>query len=265
LVFGWQGFSLEHPDDWGPVTLTGTRKEGYVRITSPGRLGLQIRWKEAAGPGELKPRLFSYFDRLARDAKRAKVEFRREHEEDGERLTYRYNGTVHARGALFFSPPCGRVFFLEVVSSRNESFLVPFRQMLGSFQSFGQQPLETWSVLGLQVHLPPGLLVEKRQFLAGRTQLMLSKRGVQVLADRWGFGEQLIQKHGLEAWAAAALAMPRPEIKEEGCGLRLVQKGSLLKPRREALVMLDIDQNQITTLTVASRQSQWRPQWDWLT
>lgn len=265
MTFGWQGFTLEHPEDWGPTSLTGARREGYARLSSPGRLAFQLRWKQVKSPGDLRERLNAYLDSLERDAKRAKTPFRRESEAQEERLIYRYSGVHHGRGALFYSEACGRIVFLEVVSTQNDSLLTPFRQLLASFRSEGGEGRETWAVLGLRVRLPKGLIVDRRQFQAGRTRLSLHLGRVQVDANRWGFAEQLVQRHGLEAWARGALEMPGAESAMEPEGLRLREPGGLLKPRREALALVDYERNQITTLAVAGRSEEWRPEWDWLT
>ena len=107
-LFAWEGFSFLHPNDWAPVTLAGTRREGYVRLQGSGRIGGQVRWTKSAKGAELSHALESYFRLLERDAKKAKTGFQAEKEAAPEEgLRYRWLGQGQGRGELFRSP-CGR-------------------------------------------------------------------------------------------------------------------------------------------------------------
>jgi len=262
VTFGWYGFALDLPDDWAPAAITGQRNEGYVRLASTGKVGLQIRWRAAKRPGHLPDRLPPYFDRLAKDAKRKRVDFESEiHEEEG-RVLYRYRGVMHGRGALLHHSASQRVFFVEAVSTTGASLEGPMRDALRSF-TVDEDGMETWAALGLRVRMPQGLMVERRSFVSGRIGLDLAARGVKVRAERWGFGEQLIQKHGLEGWARNALQIPKAEIHEETEGVRLLLRRPLLPPIL-GIAAFDAERNQIQTVRVVSRNPKWRPEWCWI-
>lgn len=264
MTFGWEGFSLEHPEDWAPATLSGHRQEGYARVVSPDRLGIQIRWKAAKLNVGLKTALDSYLARLRNDAKKADVPFTSDIDQDGSQWTYRYHGVAHGRGALFFSKACGRLFFLELFSTHRDSLQTPFRQTLESFRSFGDDRNELWSVLGLHFLAPRGLIVERKDFQAGLIRLHMNVKGVHLRAERWGFAQQLVAQHGLEAWSRAVLELPKCPVETSAAGLRFVRNAFWPQSPVEALVKTEPDSNQILTLRVSTRRAEWSPQWNWL-
>lgn len=263
MRFAWQGFRLEHPDDWSPVALSGTRREGYVRLASPTRVAAQIRWKRSPQPGDLSTRLRTYFARLEKDAKRAKQPFKSTSDWDGERLEYRWVGNGQGRGALFASAECGRVFFVEVNGGRKDSLKPPARCLVDGFASGPVDGREPWALLGLDVSLPEGLVVEKKLLVSGRTGLTFKGRGYRIQADRWGFGAQLLAKHGLEPWARAALHLKRGEALHEHWGIRFAPHGRLGRTT-EALVRFDEFENQMVAVVVRGGRRRRRPEWDWL-
>lgn len=261
-VFGWYGFSFEHPADWGPTLISGNRQEGYVRLASAGHIGCQIRWKHAGSRPDLPSRLIPYLARLERDTRKRRQSFDSESRLEDGRLLYRWSGLAQGRGALFFSEACSRVFFLEAFGRRSDSLKPAFRPIAASFQSARKGEPEIWSLLGLSLRLPHGLKIERKTLLAGRTHLVLSAKGARIEADRWGFAEQLIAKHGLEGWARAALGMQSAVVVAESSGLHLDDKTKLGVPV-SALVRHDANLNQLTLVKTTTKLAGWRPEWEW--
>lgn len=259
--FGWYGFVIEHPADWAPASLTGSRDTGYARLASANRIALQVRWTKAKRTPNLGERLEGYFRSLARDAKKAKTDFHRE-TKPGERGTeYRWLGLGQGRGAVFHCPESSRVFFVEVSGDRKDNLLSPFRRALESFRSSPALP-ELWSLLDVAVLLPGRLRLVSKTLHAGRIGLAWETRGVRVEAGRWSFAEQLVARHGLEPWARAALSIPKGEATVEADRVRL--RTATLLGAREALVRHDAAANRLLTLSVRTRNPKWRPTWDWL-
>jgi hypothetical protein len=257
LIFAWEGFSLRHPDDWAPVTITGGRSEGYVRIASTGKLACQVRWKHASSAPDLSRRLETYLDRLRADARKAKGKLETHTETEPDALSYQYGGFANGRGRIFYDAATQRVFFVELTSTKADRLGTPFRDIESSFETGP----ERWAVLGLDFTLPGELKVERKNFLSGRTTLVLGNRGVTVEAQRWGFGEQLAAKHGLTPWSMAALEMKGAAVFEQEDRVALERTGIF---PTYGLVKLQKEQNQIVTLKVKTRSPEWRPTWDWL-
>ncbi|MCW5943109.1 MAG: hypothetical protein KIS66_12815 [Fimbriimonadaceae bacterium] len=259
--FGWYGFVVEHPSDWAPASLIGSRDAGYVRLASTGRIALQIRWTKAKRAPNLSDRLGGYFRSLARDAKKARVDFHKE-TKDGDRGTeYRWIGAGQGRGTVFHCAESARVFFVEVAGGRKDNLLAPLRRALDSFRSTPETP-ELWSLFDLAVLLPGRPRLTKRTLHSGKVWFAWEDRGIRIEAGRWSFAEQLVARHGLEPWARAALGFPNGEATVEQNLVRL-RESSRFRPR-EALVRYDVAANRLITLSVRTRDPQRRPNWDWL-
>ena len=257
-LFGWHGLSLEHPDDWAPVALSGDRASGYVRLASPRALSLQLRWAPS-GRESLDRALGRYLDRLSRDARKQKGTFVREVHPEAGTLRYRYKGTLDGEGLLFPTAD-GRVAFLEAIGESTTARNRLVERVRDSFHS-GDAP-ERWSVLGLNFTLPGTLRVEKKEFVAGRTTLSLIGRGVKVTAERWGLAESLLARGTMADWVRGRLGKGW-QLAEDGPGIRGSHKA--LWGRDDVLVLGQKDKNQMTLLRVQTRAEAWRPQWDWLT
>lgn len=259
--FGWQGFGLPLPPDYAPLTLTGNRREGYVRLGSAGRLNLQLRWRAVKGKVNLQSALDAYLDKLKRDAKKAKESFSAEIDDKDGALAYRYTAKGQGRGKIFVSEASGRLVFLEVVGARKDQLLPTFRLVESGFVDYGNE-WEVWSILGLRFRAPFHLNLERKLLQAGRTQLQFRSRSLRLEAERWGFGEQLIKKHGLMAWAQAALRIESEPVGIDDCRIEFEPSG-LLKPT-SAIVSYDEARNQIVALKAVTRNTKRRPTWDWL-
>lgn len=263
MVFGWFGFHFVHPDDWAPVLFSGDRKEGYVRIASPNRLVCQIKWKETdAHVGSLAKKLSQYMSGLEKDSSKGKASFSGDVEEADGRLWYRYSGSTFGRGVLFSAESENRVYFLELSSSRQEATNRQLKELLDTFVS-SDGLSDRWAMLGLDTKLPSGLRVLRKTLLAGHIGLELETKGVHVAVDRWGFGQQLVEKHGLETWAQATLRMRAKAKVVSDCDIAL-SEGKLLTVPKTALVRYQPGQNQITTIAVSTRRRNFQPQWDWI-
>jgi len=263
VLFGWYGFRLEHPEDWAPVTLTGARNEGYARLASSDTISGQVRWRTVKSVGDLKAVLDSYFAKLNQDAKRQRVSLTTEYFDAEGRIDYRWSAKGQGRGSLIYSEACSRAFFIEASTTSNRSVQGAHRQLLASFVSEAASERELWAVFGLEARLPAGLQLTKQTFQSGRTRLEFRHRKGQIVAERWGFGEQILARHTFHDWATNAMAIPKPKIDEESEGLVLTGR-SLTSPLY-GLAQLQKDRNQIVTIRVASRAKEWRPTWDWLT
>lgn len=262
MTFGWHGFSLEHPEDWAPVAISGHRKEGYVRIGSSGRLSAQVRWKSLGPKPDLSLFLNDYFRRLEKDAKKAGVVFKGERDVTPEEVSYGYRGATFGRG-MIRQGSCGRVFVVEIASTQNDSLKSPLRLATSSLRSGNESDL--WSVLGLRLTLPRGLEVERREFLSGRTRLWLRNRVVGIAAERWAFADELLKAHPIEDWSRAVLDAERADLTAEAEGLRLRWRPSPFRPWAEALVQHQPSLNQLIVVTARTNRKEWRPEWDWLT
>ncbi|HWD41624.1 MAG TPA: hypothetical protein VG944_22465 [Fimbriimonas sp.] len=260
MVFAWQGFCFEHPDDWLPVNLTGNRQEGYARISSPADALLQLRWKSSKGKPSADA-VGAYLDRLAKEAQRGKKPFERRVEPEESSVSYSYHSENWGAGKLFRATEEGRVYFVEIVGPSRSKLADVFKRALRTFAEPIEQQ-ERWSLLGLDVLLPSGMKLESHELKAGKTALSFSGPRLKVQAQRWGFAEQLLQKHDFADWARAVSGLKSSKATVTDEGVELTGNRHLLGTVT-VLAKHQTMQNQITVLRVEGRGEAEKPQWSW--
>lgn len=260
MTFGWEGFSFTHPEDWAPVTISGNRSQGYARVASPGALILQVRWKQLKRPADAEAFLSTYLGKLRKDSERSNFPFRSNTHLEGGRHYYEYWGQADGRGVLFQPDTDGRTFVLEAASTKKESMATVLRHAMESFCVGSGR--ERWSAYGLDLNLPEGLTVGRREFLSGKTKLEWFTKGVHLFAERWGFADQLLARHGIEEWTRGVSREKVLEVQAEPQGFR----ATFRSPRNgfhEALVVHQPARNQLVLIRSEGRDPKWRPEWDW--
>jgi hypothetical protein len=259
LTFAWQGFEINHPEDWAPALISGRRDEGYVRIASPEVLSYQVRWKSSKKGSELRRSLDEYLRKLERDARKLKVKFQSRVEPAGADYLYQWSGAGNGKGIL--QERSGRTFFLEASSTSGKSVASQFRELESGF-TLGDGSTERWSAFGLALQLRAGLNVDKQVFQSGRTRIEWSDRTGKIVAERWGFGEQILGRHRFEDWAREILAMGKATGTESSQGWEFVQKSPLRLIC--GLAKFESEKNQIVTVKSTSRTDEGKARWDWL-
>lgn len=260
MTFGWHGFAFDHPDDWAPSTFAGHRRQGYIRLSSPAAPFLHLRWESVSGPPNIESFLRQYLAKLERDSRRASHPFRSNVTRGTDTADYTYSGNHSGKG-IAFRGACGRMFILEVGATSGEPKRRHLQSAFDTFQS--DQPRDRWALLGLDVNLPRGLNVDRPLLVAGRTRLTLRSPKVEIVAERWGFANQLLKAHPLEEWARSLLGWSKAEMTVEGDRLRLSLPPRWPRKKKVAIVQCQSVQNQIVLVTSTFRDDTYSPTWDW--
>jgi len=259
--FAWQGFSLDLDEDWRPASLTGTRKQGYVRLEAGTHDLLQIRWETCKQlPSDIEARARGYMQRLVEMSKQRKdpIGMTRVHASENG-ADFKWRGSVKGAGRLFYEPDSKRVFIIERSGKRNDSIASEISGMLETFAV-----TDAWRVLGFEVRPPADLELEKFKFLTGRITLQFKSKRVDLTGERWGLADSILSKHSLTNWAKAVSDLT--EVSEERNGLRLTGPAPIAKRalgfRAEALVRHDPDLNRLLVLRAVHKAHP--PEWEWL-
>lgn len=230
-----------------------------MRIASPDVLSFQVRWHPHAKHADPRRTLDAYLHRLSRDARKAKTKFSHRVDAVDGRLEYRWSGTGNGKGLVLTR--ASSIYFLEASSTNNRAVQASFQDIRTSFDTFdGDQ--EEWAAFGLHVQLRKGLVVDRHLFQSGRTRIEWHDKLGRIIAERWGFGEQLLAKHPFEEWAASALDMPKAERSKVESGWELTQSSPLRKVH--ALARFDRVRNQLVTIKSIGRSLKGKASWDWL-
>jgi hypothetical protein len=199
--------------------------------------------------------------RLRGDAKKASHSFDSELDEADGRVQYSYKSELHGFGVMFKAEGDSRSFFLEASGPSRKTAKGLFDKCLDSFE-IPAPGLERWRLLGLDVSLPPSAKLQAKEFKAGKTRLEFTAKGAKVVAERWGFAQQLLARQSLPNWLAGAFRLSKAEYKESECGVEAWRPRFLLPPI-SLLAKPNVENNQIEVILVESRSDEWRPEWGW--
>jgi hypothetical protein len=238
---GWQGISFEHLAELSPVVLSGDRRQGYVRLEGPGHQ-LQVRWERFKDEPEPETRVFAlenYFKKLNT------TDFKLTPSADA--VHYRSGKTV---GCLL-----DRGFHRVIVEATSKVALQLAQTTLEVHEGPGP-----WMLYGLELRLPEELSLFKQELLSGKTVLHFRARGVEMVAERWALGQELLQKGSLSDWASARLGWKSALVREDGAGLRARKPGFVPET---ALIYQEFERNQLLLLKTRSRLVKWEPSWSW--
>lgn len=262
-VFGWQGFRFEHPVDWAPVVLIGNAKAGRVRLDAKDSLSIQVRWRATPHAPDGESALRNYLKNLHRDAARSRTPFSCDVQPKDMTWRYSWSSRLHAVGVYWFDPEQERTYLLETVGT---SKTPPKKALETVWERFETCPDDAWlwSLYGLALNLPTGYRLAQPTLRAGRTTLEFRARGARLTAERWGFGRQLVEKHGLAQWAASLHGLPQGSGTADG--QRFHWKGERRigwLASRTVLVRYDEDRNHLTSVVCDYRNKDLEPKWDW--
>lgn len=253
--FAWQGFSLPITDDWRPAVISGTFREGYVRLEGDRESVIQVRWKSSKPVKALNRRVLEYFSQLEKTAKKSKRTFRSEIDVIHDRFVeYHWHAGAKGYGRMWFDPSAKRVLFVERSGRGTDSFKREARELFDHFESHTQEMLP-WSLLGLSLSLPSHYVLSSFKLLSGRTTLHFKTRGAKLTAERWAFASQILAKHSLEDWAVSATGIKSEPTPYES-GLKLS------RGRKSALIKHDEPNNQLLLLYAVHSPAN-EPQWEY--
>jgi hypothetical protein len=259
VPFGWQGIAFDAHPDWSPVTLSGDRHSGYVRLASGSSLQIQLRWTKSKRAADSEAFLASYRRLLERDVRKAKLHLT--FESSGER--FRWSADRHACGALLRLD--GRTVVLEASAASKQDASQAMERLIPTLRG-DVDGREIWALFGLSLKAPSGARSKTVRLHAGATQFelwWLNRLGRPVAtlgARRLAMADAILNAHGgFEAWCAQATGgFPIDEVRAEA-----VARGAF-GMHRWSLVRHDADLDQLISISVRSRSQRWRPTWDWL-
>ncbi len=234
--------------------LSGTQREGYVRLEGEREAVIQVRWKASKPVTGINRRVLAYFSQIERTAKRSRQAFRSNIDilESGA-VDYEWHAGAKGYGRMWFEPEARRVMFVERSGRSGDSFKREARELVDSVECHTGSPIP-WSILGVSVWLPANLQLSSFKLLSGRTTLVFKRRLEKFTVDRWAFASQLLAKHDFCGWAVAATGIKADcEVGKDGIRLN--------KGRRTALVMHDQERNQLLVINAVHSRAH-APQWD---
>jgi hypothetical protein len=212
---GWRGVSLEAPEDWSLTSVSGEGPNGYMRVESPDRLFLQVKWWERKGLVSVPDALDNYIRDLNKRGGGRGLGARRRasHVElkKGARMlsgvrpseqapvTYSWTGQQRAYGVVWHCGDCKRLVIAEVVGGLEDDFSSA-PPILRSIREHGEAGWNPWGMYGLYIEVPAAFQIEKHQLMTGYLQFLFRHRSRTLLVQRWGLANVALKSGPLREW-----------------------------------------------------------------
>ncbi len=194
VTIGWQGITLEVPEDWYPAALGTQRAAGYLRVQSADGPAAEVKWSTPKGTVDLEKELAKYRKTLERGAhkKRLTLEWRekpkvpiRESRPDKNRRFFGWKADTQALGAIWYCRTCGRVVIAQVTVPLGSDETALASNVLSGIEDHGTDGHDVWALYGLRVSVPERWQLDKHQLMAGYTMLQFRQRDRVLRAERW--------------------------------------------------------------------------------
>lgn len=236
-------------DDWRPLTLAGTFRDGYARFETSGGLLIQVKWKSARTGDHLNRKVLEYFSRLESGAKKRRLGFQGDFDLGDSFVDFSWHAGVKGYGRLLWDSETRRTVLVEQSGDAKKSFKREAREWCQAVKTFGG-PTLPWSLLGLRLQIPDRFTIRDWKLFSGRITLNFLTRGSRMIVDRWSFAEQLTASKGLRGWGESATGLAASATNNEIVTL----EGGRWPKRARAIVVHQEDRNQLVVLRSEGRR-----------
>lgn len=208
VTVGWLGLTLQAPEGWSPVSVSGEGEHGYLKVVSPDTRYLEVKWEQPKGAVSVPKALEGYFARLRRTAKKSRQEIRIKERPRGlsgirpqkqAPIPYSWEADRKALGCIWHCGECSRMVIAEVVGELDDD-LSGAAEILRGVRDHGEDGWNTWALYGLTVPVPQPYRMERHVLMTGHQRFQFRERGASLQADRWGLAEIALRGASVRAW-----------------------------------------------------------------
>jgi hypothetical protein len=173
-TIGWQGITVDVPQDWRLAYARGTFKEGFFRVDDREHPRLEVRWTRAKKNGGLTAAMKRFLALLKRRARKEGKKLQlsespqpfttRSAVRNKEVQCFSWSTDISAWGAIWRCRDCNRIVAAHVIfHGRNKNFTL-VKQVLSSVKDHPSSRGILWSARGLRFHLPTEFKLRRRRF-----------------------------------------------------------------------------------------------------
>lgn len=207
ITIGWQGLTMQVPEDWFPAALGAERAAGYLRVQNAEGSSLEVKWSNPRGTVDMEAQLEKYRKALQRAARKRHLPFEwkdkpkvpvREAKPDKNRRFFAWKGEAQGLGVIWYCRSCARVVIAQVSTPLGEDAATLASTILSSLEDHGEVDGDLWALYGLQVRVPKEWMLDRHQLMAGYTMLQF-RMGDQILrAERWALANLALKSETLQ-------------------------------------------------------------------
>ena len=210
---GWQGISLDVPEDWCPGSLEGDHANGYLRVEDETHVRLELRWETAGrGPASASRLVDAYLKqtrkKLPRGLPDPVVDRGRAVKElaglDHEVFTWRGSFCAHSLVAL--AAESRRVLHVRVFFQEGNDYKALARRIFGSVGLEPRDGLVEWAVFGFRFGVPDTWRLEHSALRTGSLQFLFRAGSDTLEVVRQSLAAITLATSPLEQWLRGTFA-----------------------------------------------------------
>jgi len=228
---GWHDIVFEVPSDWNLAALSGTARSGYLRVDSPGTLGVQVKWDcpRPPSPKLLFDRLKSvllrtplppfspdvgvvldqYESALRRTCRKSRQPLRFQRRRPGrlgesqEGILFSWKADRKAAGWVWFCQVCRRVVIAEVIGETSDPVLALAASIRPTLRDHPDSEGHLWGLYDLTVRVPDGFHLEAYRLMNVMVDLTFAAREQTLWVVSWGLANLALKDRSLAEWFKA--------------------------------------------------------------
>jgi len=211
ITFGWQGITVEIPENWELSGLSGDFSNGYLRLDDEQMPRLEIKWsKSKRKKPDLHKVLDEYFKLVRKNykKKRESLHIKRDVNlvkddpffEGRDVAFFNWKSDVRANGAIWHCHECRRIVIMQVLGRPKESMLNDTLRILTSATDHPSGHTNLWSAYQLNVSIPRRYKLDKQKLMSGYLLLSFADGSRKIAVERYGLADVLLKSVDLETW-----------------------------------------------------------------
>ena len=212
--FGWQGISLQIPEDWNLGKVDGNYKSGYARLDDAEIVRAEVEWREGRKQSRGVPALTQLVDRyienLEKKAQKTDTPFAVERRakflkdkkwlEDCDYETFTWEADYRAYNLARTCPSCGRIVLLRVLGRLDEKLDDLVQAIFPTLHDHPRDDQVFWSVYGLRFLMPAGFTLNEHELKSGHIQLTFEQGKEICRVQRLSLARMLLKDTQLKDW-----------------------------------------------------------------
>jgi len=212
IKFGWQGITVEIPEDWEMSGLSGDSSNGYLRLDDAQMPRLEIKWSKAKRKKpDLHKVLDEYFQLVRKNYNKKKKEslyIKRDvnlvkdesFSEGRDVVFFNWKTEVRANGAIWHCHECRRIVIVQILGRPKESMREDTLRILTSATDHPSGHTNLWSAYQLSVSIPRRYKLDKQKLMSGYLLLSFADGSRKIAVERYGLADVLLKSVDLETW-----------------------------------------------------------------
>lgn len=231
---GWQGFTFTVPAEWNLASFGGDAPKGTMRIDDGDGPRIELRWETPQSSIDLEKSIADFVNRLAREAKKKKREFRpaqhpsivqKSKKQKAQLVNFGWTSdnseplAAHGWGTTWQCEQCGRVVVAHLIGRASEKPRVAQQlasDIFTSMECHGQGGWQAWGVFGLSAEIPLDFALVRAKLQTGRLEIEWERpipngprgwwaRPERIVLRRASAANLLLENESLEDWTRRTL------------------------------------------------------------